>query len=190
MLGVSQAQHKARAQGASCCGCVSGLTYRDVRAVLTWLADAFGLESLFLDSANAIEVHHAALLYREAMVLCSSPSVPTSCTAATAFLRSRSRQPDAKPRAPAGRGAGPAPRSDCGVVDVAAVGGDRPDNEDIQGDDEQRPERVGDEQEVGDGAEQDHGDSDGPGPGAARQQPPSWRRPRSARPAGGSSPRW
>jgi hypothetical protein len=54
------------------------------------------------------------------------------------------------------------------------VGGDGPDDKDVQGDEEQRPERVvGDEQEVGDGAQHDQGDPDHPGPGAARQQPPA-----------------
>src|SRR5215204_6092952 len=55
---------------------------------------------------------------------------------------------------------------------VPTMGGDGPDHEDVQGDDQQRPERVvGDEQEVGDGAK--HGQEDGhrPGPGPARQQP-------------------
>jgi hypothetical protein len=54
------------------------------------------------------------------------------------------------------------------------VGGDGPDHEDVQGDDQQRPERVvGDEQEVGDGAEHGQGDGHRPGPGPARQQPPA-----------------
>src|SRR5829696_4437351 len=57
---------------------------------------------------------------------------------------------------------------------LAAVGGHGPDDEDVQGDDQQRPERVvGDEQEVGDGAEHGQGDGRGPGPGPARQQPPA-----------------
>src|SRR5918994_4319153 len=60
------------------------------------------------------------------------------------------------------------------LAQVPPVGGDGPDHEDVQGDDEQRPERVvGDEQEVGDGAEHGQGDGRGPGPGAARQQPPA-----------------
>src|SRR5918993_169770 len=58
------------------------------------------------------------------------------------------------------------------LAQVPPVGGDGPDHEDVQGDDEQRPERVvGDEQEVGDGAEHGQGDGRGPGPGPARQQP-------------------
>src|SRR5215203_4889914 len=57
---------------------------------------------------------------------------------------------------------------------VAAVGGHGPDDEDVQGDDQQRPERVvGDEQEVGDRAEHGQGDGRGPGPGPARQQSPA-----------------
>src|SRR5215211_933025 len=60
------------------------------------------------------------------------------------------------------------------LAQVPAVGGDRPDHEDVQGDDDQRPERVvGDEQEVGDGAEHGQGDGRGTGPGPARQQSPA-----------------
>src|SRR4029450_6104920 len=67
--------------------------------------------------------------------------------------------------------------SGCPVPQLAPVGGDGPDDEDVDGDDGQRPERVvGDEQEVGDGAEHGHGDPDDPGPGAAGQQPPAGER--------------
>src|SRR5215211_7099228 len=66
----------------------------------------------------------------------------------------------------------PGPRGSDRLAQVPPVGGDGPDDEDVQGDDQQRPERVvGDEQEVGDGAEHGQGDGRGPGPGAARQQP-------------------
>jgi hypothetical protein len=59
------------------------------------------------------------------------------------------------------------------LAQVPAVGGDRPDHEDVQGDDDdQRPERVvGEEQEVGDGAKHGQGDGRGTGPGPPRQQP-------------------
>src|SRR5215212_11310014 len=57
---------------------------------------------------------------------------------------------------------------------LAAVGGHGPDDEDIQGDDEQRPEPVvGNEGEVGDGAEHGQDDRHRAGPGPPRQQPPA-----------------
>src|SRR5215208_6841623 len=60
------------------------------------------------------------------------------------------------------------------VAQLAAVGGHGPDDEDVQGDDEQRPERVvGNEGEVGDRAEHGQGDRRHPGPGPPRQQPPA-----------------
>src|SRR5215213_7958236 len=66
----------------------------------------------------------------------------------------------------------PGPAGSGRFAQVASVGGDGPDDKDVQGDDQQRPERVvGDEQEVGDGAEHGQGDGRGPGPGPARQQP-------------------
>ena len=84
----------------------------------------------------------------------------------------------------------PAPSGSDRLAQLAPVGGDSPDHEHVQGDDQQRPERVvGNEQEVGQGAEHGQGDGRGPGPGPARQQP-SRRRPPAGRPAGGSSPRW
>src|SRR5215203_1693144 len=67
----------------------------------------------------------------------------------------------------------PALRSDR-VAQLAAVGGHGPDDEDVQGDDEQRPERVvGDEGEVGDGAEHGQDDRHRARPGPPRQQPPA-----------------
>src|SRR5215217_5267529 len=58
------------------------------------------------------------------------------------------------------------------LAQVPPVGGNGPDHQDVEGDDQQRPERVvGDEQEVGDRAEHGQGDGHGPGPGPARQQP-------------------
>src|SRR5215207_5109183 len=67
----------------------------------------------------------------------------------------------------------PALRSDR-VAQLAAVGGHSPDDKDVQGDDEQRPERVvGNEGEVGDRAEHGQGDRHRPGPGPPRQQPPA-----------------
>src|SRR5918994_3833095 len=60
------------------------------------------------------------------------------------------------------------------LAQVPPVGGDGPDHEDGQGEDERRPERVvGDEQEVGDGAEHGQDDRHRPGPGPPREQPPA-----------------
>jgi hypothetical protein len=54
---------------------------------------------------------------------------------------------------------------------LVAVGRDRPDHEDVQGEDDQRPERVvGEEPEHGHGTEQRQHDRHGPGPGSAGQQ--------------------
>src|SRR5215211_7323471 len=60
------------------------------------------------------------------------------------------------------------------LPELAAVGGQGPDHEDVHGDDQHRPERVvGDEQEVGRGAECRQGDADDPRPGLPREQPPA-----------------
>jgi uncharacterized glyoxalase superfamily protein PhnB len=48
------------------------LTYRDVRAALDWLANAFGLEPRVFDGGSEDEVHHAALMHGEGMVLVES----------------------------------------------------------------------------------------------------------------------
>src|SRR4029453_6882174 len=77
--------------------------------------------------------------------------------------------PSAVPVMPAP--AAPELRSDG---NLPAVGGDGPDHKDIQGDDQQRPERVvGKPQEDGDGTQYGHGDPNHPGPGLSRQQPPA-----------------
>ena len=61
----------------------------------------------------------------------------------------------------------PAPWGSDRLAQVPTMGGDSPDHEHVQGDDQQRPERVvRDEQEVGDGAE--HGQGDGRGPAQVR----------------------
>src|SRR6266540_699575 len=50
-----------------------GLTYRDVKAALAWLANAFGLEPrVFDDEGGVEEIHHAALMHGDGMVLIES----------------------------------------------------------------------------------------------------------------------
>lgn len=49
------------------------LTYRDVKAALAWLANAFGLEPrVFDDEGGVEEIHYAALMHGDGMVLIES----------------------------------------------------------------------------------------------------------------------
>ena len=71
-------------------------------------------------------------------------------------------------------GEGAAPRAQAGSRRSPPVGRHGPDHKDVQGDEEQRPERVvGDEQEVGDGAEHGQDDRHRARPGPPREQPPA-----------------
>jgi uncharacterized glyoxalase superfamily protein PhnB len=48
------------------------LTYRNVNLALEWLGNAFGLEPRVFDEGDIEEIHHAALMHGDGMVLVES----------------------------------------------------------------------------------------------------------------------